>query len=154
MWKNYTAKCNGVVWRERRTAEDSMLYATRAYLVSNCSTCSPQSLLFRLQALSFYSLRRRPRSCKVWCFDVLLFDCLDALPPTAQPLFPQADAVVAGADSQYIAAQTPADAPGDSIDVENGGLPITCISLAKILIKKCSIRTEVRGCPDAHSLVL
>jgi hypothetical protein len=73
---------------------------------------------------------------KVCCFGVLLLDCLHTLPSTAQPLFPQADAVVAGADSQYVAAQAPAHAPGDGIDVENGGLPVTCNLLAKMRVMK------------------
>jgi hypothetical protein len=55
----------------------------------------------------------------------LLLNRLDALPTTTQPLFPQADSVVAGADSQHVAAQAPAHAPGDGIDVENRGLPFT-----------------------------
>jgi len=49
----------------------------------------------------------------------LLLNRLDTFPSAAQPLLPQADTVVASADGQYVTAQTPAHAPGDSIDVEN-----------------------------------
>jgi hypothetical protein len=56
-------------------------------------------------------------------FGESLFQRLHALPATRQPLFPQADTVVASADSQHVTAQTPAHAPSNGIDVENGGLP-------------------------------
>lgn len=49
----------------------------------------------------------------------LLLNRLDTFPSAAQPLLPQANTVVAGADGQHVTAQTPAYAPGDSIDVEN-----------------------------------
>jgi hypothetical protein len=84
----------------------------------------------------------------------LLFDRLDTLPATAQPLFPQADAVVASADSQYVAAQAPADAPGDRIDIENSGLPLACYQLVRFHDTGSGTRTKIRRRPDAHSLVL
>ena len=60
----------------------------------------------------------------------LLLNCLYAIPSTAQPLLPQADSVVAGADSEHITAETPAHAPCSSIDVKYGRFPVIWIELA------------------------
>jgi hypothetical protein len=60
-----------------------------------------------------------------WCRSSRLFlNRLDTIPSAAQPLLPQADPVVAGADSQNVAAQAPADTPCGGIDVEYGRLPV------------------------------
>lgn len=56
----------------------------------------------------------------------LLLNRLDAFPSAAQPLLPQADPVVTGADGQHVAAQAPADAPGDGIKGKGRGLPFAC----------------------------
>lgn len=55
-----------------------------------------------------------------YCRSHLLLQCLDTLPSAAQPLFPQADPVVASADCQHIPTQTPTHAPRDRIDIECG----------------------------------
>jgi hypothetical protein len=47
----------------------------------------------------------------------LLLNRLDTLPSAAQPLLPQAHPVVAGADGQGVAAQAPAHAPCDGVDL-------------------------------------
>lgn len=62
----------------------------------------------------------------------LILDRLDALPAAAQPLLPQTDPIVACADGQDIAAQTPAHTPGDGINVQGGRLPFTCFLLATL----------------------
>jgi hypothetical protein len=73
-----------------------------------------------IPCLYTYANEPRLRPAKL----ILLFDCLDTLPSTAQPLLPQADPVVSSADSEHVAAQAPAHAPGDGIDVEDGGFPV------------------------------
>jgi hypothetical protein len=70
----------------------------------------------------FFTCGNEPRLCPATL--VLLFDCLDTLPSTAQPLLPQADPVVSSADSEHVTTQTPAHAPGDGIDIEDGGFPV------------------------------
>ena len=50
----------------------------------------------------------------------LLFNSLNAMPPSAQPLLPQADAVVTTADGKDISAEAPAHAPGDCLDIQDG----------------------------------
>ena len=62
------------------------------------------------------------------CFPpvILLFNRLDALPSAAQLLLPQTNPVVPGAHSKNVAAQTPAHAPCNRLDVEDCGLPFTC----------------------------
>jgi hypothetical protein len=59
----------------------------------------------------------------------LFLDCLHAIPSTAQPLLPQADSVVAGADGEYITAETPAHTPCSSVDVKYGGFPVIWVEL-------------------------
>jgi hypothetical protein len=73
------------------------------------------------------SYRYRDLSIRGFCPYSLCFlflDCLHAIPSTAQPLLPQADSVVAGADSEHIAAETPAYAPCSSVDVKHGRFPV------------------------------
>jgi hypothetical protein len=53
----------------------------------------------------------------------LLFNGLDAVPSAFKALLPQADSVVTAADSQNVTAQTPADTPDDSIELEFCALP-------------------------------
>lgn len=55
-----------------------------------------------------------------------LLNRLDTLPAAAQPLLPKADSVVTRANSQNIATQTPADAPGDGFDIKDSGFPVIC----------------------------
>jgi len=54
---------------------------------------------------------------------VLLFNRLDTVPSTTQSLLPQADAVIASADSEHVAAQAPAYAPRGGVNVEDGRFP-------------------------------
>lgn len=68
-----------------------------------------------------------PRSCLrlSWARSLRsLLDRLDILPAASQLLLPQADLVVAGADGQNVAAQAPARAPGHSVEVQGGLLPV------------------------------
>lgn len=53
----------------------------------------------------------------------LLLDGFDAIPSALEALLPQADSVVTTADSQDVAAQTPADTPDNSIKLELCALP-------------------------------
>lgn len=98
----------------------------------------------------------------VWGLDRSFLDRLDALPAAGQLLLPQSDLIVTGADGQNVAAQAPARAPGDSVEVQGGLLPIACtrrISLARHRSTSSKIggnRTErrVRAGPDLDGLVL
>ena len=76
------------------------------------------------EAETYGVLQESPRVCFVFYRDVLLLDRLDAFPSAAEPLLPQTDPVVAGADCERIAAQTPAYAPCGSVDVKLGALPL------------------------------
>jgi hypothetical protein len=49
-------------------------------------------------------------------FITSLINRLDVLPSTTEPLLPQADLVVTGADSKNITAEGPAHTPGDGIE--------------------------------------
>lgn len=70
----------------------------------------------------------------------LLLDVLDLLPLPLQILLPQADLVVAAADGKNVAAQTPANAPQNGIELECLAGPLAGVG-------------SVRG-PDADGLVL
>lgn len=59
-----------------------------------------------------------------------LLNRLHTLPSTAQSLLPQADPVVACADSEHVSAQTPRNAPGGCFDVEYRRLPVSYLQLA------------------------
>lgn len=65
-----------------------------------------------------------PGPCCLLNGDVLLLNRLDAFPSAAQSLLPQADPVVASADCEGIAAQTPAHAPCGGVDVNLGAFPL------------------------------
>lgn len=87
-------------------------------------------------------------------FCLSFLDCLDALPSTAQSLFPQADPVITSTDCQHIATEAPAYTPRGSVDVQDGRFPVACQQLVQGLNVTVPVHTQVRGCPDAHSLVL
>jgi hypothetical protein len=74
----------------------------------------------------------------------LFLNRLDAFPATAQLLLPQANAVVASADSQHVAGHAPAATPYDDLEFQHLALPVGCICL----IGACS------ACPDSYGVVL
>jgi hypothetical protein len=54
----------------------------------------------------------------------LLLNCLDALPSSAQPLFPKTDTVIPSADGEHVPTQTPAHAPCNRVDVDSCRFPL------------------------------
>lgn len=70
----------------------------------------------------------------------LLLDILDFLPLALQVLLPQADLVVTTTDGKNVAAQTPASAPQNGVELECLASPLAGVG-------------SVRG-PDADGLVL
>jgi hypothetical protein len=58
------------------------------------------------------------------------------------------------ADGQHVAAQTPAHAPRDRINIEDGGLPVTFNTLANDCYTTPCTLTKIRRSPHTHGLVL
>lgn len=74
----------------------------------------------------------------------LFLNRLDALPATAQLLLPQADAVIAAADSQNVTRHAPAAAPHNDLEFQNLALPVARVGLVG----------ASGACPDTYSVVL